>query len=740
MPAGPDAQGESTQSLNNMEHRLLLQSEHKKKTGKWGGGLMKRLFRRNKRQPQQLQTAGSGLSEENASRYFAKVKDGVDELDQTTVNLSFSGGSNPYSTDGSFEGDRIWKEFVPPTTSSTARGSDTSYNSDPVDTSTSFQEGYSHTESSFAQLDVSIMQKSYKRGTPVCLESTSITTSDSEVDGPFVFRTRSTLDQSRILEDVCPTGCSDHGMEVVLFDQDEDHMEDGIFMSFQSLADNEWRDPFHSSSDQNNFSRPIAAEAVTPKTNLNIDLLMLLQELQVPPSPALSQQSETSVTWVSHDDDDGDERPMKEIIFPNLGDAAADELFLDCETINGPDNEDIVDEPVTPRDSIVHEALFAQMDQMNADKRNLRKNSTNATSSASAALPIFWNSNGMTTARSAFTPQSASSSQQMHRLSPRRAHSDADPTPVSAGGIHSIAAEASDGQFSLLRISPSLQKTPSSAFLKRKSAFTGEDLLSQEAESFADFLEEGQSVACDPFPTPIENRQPQPVSANIQISTEERLLFAMTDSIDASEDDNEDKDTHHELAAVVTVQDVPVVEAVTSPVVTPLEGHETPVADSVDLSYIGSSTYQSYATTRTTSTTMFSKSLSDEDADDEEELTNNASLSYASSTSYAASTSRSGGLKSNRRRSGGVPQLPYCGVFIQEDVEEEEEDFDDLSLPSEDFSCQRESNNRHPSRRRRIKRGETPILDQVRNELLETVQDLAREGSSVVMSFLRPRS
>ena len=170
------------------------------------------------------------------------------------------------------------------------------------------------------------------------------------------------------------------------------------------------------------------------------------------------------------------------------------------------------------------------------------------------------------------------------------------------------------------------------------------------------------------------------------------------------------------------------------------------------------------ATTRTGSTDIFSKSLSDEDADDEgEELTNNASASYASSctsyTPYTLQGSRSSGLKYTRSRNNsiGEKQLPYCGVFIREDIgedDEEEYEEDDLSLPSEYFSVHRGdgANIRHyissslSNRRsssgtidRNVKNEGAPLLDQVRNELLETVQDLAREGSSVVMNFLRQR-
>jgi hypothetical protein len=721
MPVVSEAQGGTSQSLE-MENRQLLSIDQKKKKGRWGGRLMKRLFQRNKRQPDHTLISESVMNEDH-SKYFASLKDGIDELDLTTVNLSYSGGSIPYSTDDSLEVDRgRRKKFHSPAGTSTSRSSGVSFHSDPHNTCPASQESVSNAENTFAQLDVLNMQKSYGRNTPAGMESTSCL-NDSGFESSFVIHTRSTLDQSRILEE----GSSDNGMEVVLFDQDEDNTEDSIFMTFQFPADDEWRDPFNISViDQNNVPGTFSPIRSASPHCLNVKSLFSDEEPQVPPSPALSQQSETSVTWVSHDDEDRDERPMKEIIFPNLSDAAVDDLFLDCESINGLDIVDIVVDSMTPRESVVRDEIFTQLDLMNVDKPNIHKSSV-IDASTGASGPLLLNSTRAISPRSAFTPRSPTLSQpNTILLTPR----------VEMNPSLFIEIDGSENQSSF---NPSFPKTPSSAFLKRKSAFTGEDLLSQEAESFAEFLEEGRSTALETsVPSPLETQLPQ-VASKTPISAAERLLHAMK-SVDASDDENEipDINLNSEVASPAVLSD-----GDAGPLVLPVNSCEIPFSQSVDLSQSGIATLQSHTSRQTASTAMFSKSLSDDDADDEEELTNNASLSYASSTSYTAPStlqgSMTGGRKFQRKKSSGMSHIPYCGVFIHEDIEEDEEDFDDMSLPSEDFSCHRDRNSR-TLRRRQRSRGETPLLDQVRNELMETVQDLAREGSSVVRNFLRTRT
>jgi hypothetical protein len=725
MPVGPEARGEMARSIE-MENRLLLPTDSRKKKSRWGGRLMKRIFQRKKRQPEQTLTSESELNEEH-SKFFASLKDGFDELDLTTVNLSFSGGSAPYSTDDSMEAERRRRQrFSSPGGASTSRSSDVSFNSDPLDASRMSRGGLSLAENTFAQLDVPSMQKSKGRNTPVPFEGSN-GTNDDVFDSSFVIHTRSTLDQSRVLEDTCPSGSSDHGMEVVLFDQEEDNMDDSIFMTFQSPGDDEWRDPFNISIvDQNNISAAFSSTGASPPRCLNLKSL-LSDEPEVPPSPALSQQSETSVTWVSHDDDDGDDRPMKEIIFPILSDGDIDDLFLDCESLNGPENGKVVGVSMTPRESLIRDEIFNQMESINVEKSNLRKSPV-VDASFGASSPFLLNSSVAISPRSAFTPRSPTLADPVTRVLPLELNSENNPSLF-------IEIDAYENQSSF---NPAFPKTPSSAFLKRKSAFTGEDLLSQEAESFAEFLEEGRSTALESAVSSPLDTQPPPVAPKTPISTAQRLLHAMK-SIDASDEEDEIEDIE-ELEAVVptTVSDVYV-----GPLFLQPEHCEIPLTQSVDLSQSGVATLQSYTTGKTASTTIFSKSLSEDEADDEEEFTNNASLSYASSNSYTAPStlqgSLSGGRKIHRKKRAGISHLPYCGVFIREDIEEDEEDFDDMSLPSEEDSCPPETGGRHLRLRQSSTRSETPLLDQVRNEFLETVQDLAREGSSAVRSFLRSR-
>ena len=854
------------EARDNMEStRLLSSNEEKGRKGKWGGRFMKRIFRREnskKHYQSKIQQHSEPIAETEggeesiADRYFSALKDtsvssGIEELDHTTVNLSYSAGSNPYSTDESYEADAraSWRRKMvakqrqrsTTNTSLTRNGkkygnSDVSSNSDPTATSTSFHNtaSFGNTENSFVQLDVPKMQKlSSSPNTSAvqkCLNDDFDGTSfDSEtgifdIDGdiPFVFHTHSST--SRVLEDTCPTIgsptiVSDHGMEVVLFDSDiaginldvaNNETDDDIFMSFQlpptgTVDPDEWRDPFKSNAMKTIFPEitPMVSSSAskenktsTPVRKYSIDFEHGNHEggdahKNIPPSPALSLRSETSVTWVSHDDDDADERPMKEIHVPNAENGV--DVFFDQDSINEIAVENIISESLlTPQSS--NNTIFAStpvVDEKQAESQTF--------ATAAASFPFFWNSpNNVTSVRSACTPQSAPAlvttqpQQQQYRLSPRRVQSSTNAAKdVLSNFVHSFERKGcnNDGPIAVspLAESPSIQlKTPSSAFLKRKSVFMGEDLLSQEAESFAEFLEDhNQPIVLDKpeklaSTSPILSAKVSPTSesknsiSHTNISAAERLLFAMTESVDNSEaDGSEDQYTNDEIIDITASLFSPVVldidataaTTATSNLIASSNVATTPVTESVDMSYPGISTMHSLATSRTGSTDIFSKSLSDEDADDEEEeeeLTNNASASYASScTSYAPSTlqgSRSSGVKYTRSRSNsiGVKHLPYCGVFIREDIgedDEEEYEEDDLSLPSEDFSVHRGGTHIRqyrtsslPPRRSSSRQSSsnttidgTPLLDQVRNELLETVQDLAREGSSVVLKFLRQR-
>ena len=822
--------------------RLLSPNEEKGRKGKWGGRFIKRIFRRDsgkKQSHSKIQQHAESISyfgggdESIADQYFATLKDtsvssGIEELDHTTVNLSHSGGSNPYSTDESYEADvrANWRRKSAakqnsrsaPRVSKTNNGQndrkhcDVSFSSEPTATSTSLHnaaESFGNTENSFVQLDVPEMKRASsspnaaeRKNVDEEFDGTSIASEtglfDHDNDLPFIFHTRSTT--SRVLEDTCPaiessTIVSDHGMEVVLFDTNitkinldfaDDDNNDDIFMSFKlptadNFDQNEWRDPFTSDTMKLVFPEITPSnenKASTPERKFSIEFEHGDGEggnvhINVPPSPAVSLRSETSVTWVSHDDDDADERPMKEIHVPKVDDKSSP--IMDDDSINEIAVENIIAESLlTPQSS--NNTIFASTPVVDEKQ---------PVSSSAAVFPFLWSSpHNVTSVRSAFTPQSAPAmvptqpqQQQQYRLSPRRAQSIAD-TAIFPSVDRTEGPTADSPHFP----SSSIQQiTPSSAFLKRKSVFMGEDLLSQEAACFAEFLEDhDQSIVWDKpqkviSTSPVTSAKLSPCSASktsighTNLSAAERLLFAMTDSVDHSEaDEGEDSDAKYEVAAVSPTESQVVRSVEAAPIMvtsselnTSPNGMATPISESVDLSFQGTATLHSLATSRTGSTDIFSKSLSDEDADDEEEeeLTNNASASYASScTSYAPSTlqgSLSSGLKHVRSRSSsfGVKPLPYCGVFIREDDEEGTYEEDDLSLPSEDFSVHRGGasgqqyvsssllSRGSSSRRSDITTNNdgTPLLDQVRNEFLETVQDLAREGSSVVMNFLRPR-
>jgi hypothetical protein len=90
----------------------------------------------------------------------------------------------------------------------------------------------------------------------------------------------------------------------------------------------------------------------------------------------------------------------------------------------------------------------------------------------------------------------------------------------------------------------------------------------------------------------------------------------------------------------------------------------------------------------------------------------------------------------------------YCGVIFAESTPDEFFD-DELTLRSEDFlpppppspsrMYSKSRSSKHYQQNARDDTTTTPLLlDQVGKDLLATVQDLAREGSSAMRQLLRP--
>lgn len=624
---------------------LLLFTPDKKKTRRWGS--LKGFFRRKQQQP----ASGDPKS-------FVILKEG-DEQDHTTVNLSHS-GSNPYSVDESFDSFAEKANRSMNSAPSTTPHNDAfDFEPDRTDDVQAFQDEFSSfTGSSFAQLDLPTSQMYHS--TPSILDRSMLTSmSRGSDENAFAFSTRSALDQQSVVASSAVVS-SDLGMEVMLSDQEDDQM-DGVFMSFQAPMVDERHDRLNN-SERLNFSDQFpysAASDVVPTrrklSNFN------RTDYAIPESPALSAQSE-SLTWVSHDEDDTDERPVKEIVFPTLTDDSMEDLFLDNETTTDLDGD--ASEAPTPQGS-VRDAIFALLEDETIEKTPEPKK-----------IDMFFNRLSMQ--RRTNMPESV-----------QRRNS----APVNTSGLSNDAGSwdrITDTKLPVRTtpaspLSSNSRRAPSTAFLKRKSAFTGEDLLYWEAESFAEFLEEGHEK--EPVPPPITSK---PISSKSMISTEERLLIALTGSVDSSEAE----------APLATSESRAYSE------------RSAALATSVDLSDTGTGTIRSSAASHSrTSTALFSKSMSFD--------TSFASTSDAASTSFTPSSIPES-RKYNRSTS-------YCGIFAEED---DDDDDDELTLRSEDFvSPHKES---HP----RQNRVETPLLDQVRMELLETVQDLARESSTAMMQFL----
>lgn len=641
--------GGVTSHSETMEDQLLSPSERKKKTRRWGS--LKRYFRR-----------GKNTADSEDSKYFATLKEG-DEQDHTTVNLSHS-GSNPYSVDGSYDNSSADRATHTTTGSSNSRRPgtpaariDSPDDLESTDLADALGDFNDLSEASFAQFDVPNMQP--QRACPSPFLRASVSASDGS---PSVYRTRSTLDQ-RFLNDAPPQCATNLGMEVILFDQEDDLHADGIFLSFQSPVD-DWHDPLHTSKQLN----PSVSSAAIATRNKQLGKFKMTETI-VPESPAaLSQQSE-SLAWVSHDEEDGDERPVKEIIFPTLAtDDSTDAIFLDIEN-------SVVDADGSECARNIAAAI-ATVSEVQA-KPNGEAN--------------LWNTppRRMTSTRSAFSPQSSFA--KTPESVALRVQSHETPVNTRFEAVICDRAKLPLPSFHQSSVLLTPRGTPSAAFIKRKSAFSGEDLLSREAESFAEFLEE--KIADESMPSPIRNEL---LYSNNMISTEKRLLVALTVSIDSSDE---------------PVGTLPAL---------PNSAYSAPLATSSGSQSHGTGTFRSATSISKASSALFSKSVSyDTSFEREEETADNASTSDAAST-FAPSSSFPGSLRYRDERNAGN----YCGGMFTED------DDDDLTLASEDFSSQKY---RHSRRTRK----QTPLLDQVRMDLVETVQELAREGSSVVMKFLQ---
>jgi hypothetical protein len=447
----------------------------------------------------------------------------------------------------------------------------------------------------------------------------------------------------------------------------------------------------------------------------------------VPESPGLSQVSE-SVTWVSHDDDDADGRPVKEIVFPTLDDTATtgdDDFGLDNDTTTTE-----ADRAETDRIAMagsVRDAIFAQFERETRARPVpvLNNNRVAVASSPSRSLRMRTSSSTIPSLPESVVPPPSPLLTEVPQRSLLRQTSGSQ---ISTRNSWTLSETSSPP-------STLAGKTFSTAFLKRKSAFTGEDLLLAEAESFAEFLEEGPPITSKS--SLVSGRKTNTTASTTSsfasivsqraISTEERLLIALTDSMDSNE--------------------------LSRPVGTafPLTKRAAAAAHRGGGMHNSTETSQSNATsTSRASSELFSKSLSFDASFEDHSASSSATSSSAAASSNADErpTSLPGSLNYTPRPLRHDHNAAYCGGIFAESTPDEFFD-DELTLRSEDFlpppppsppssrmySKSRSSKQQH----QRVREDTTPLLlDQVGKDLLATVQDLAREGSSAMMQLLRP--
>jgi hypothetical protein len=689
-------------------------------------------------------------------KYFANILDGGtdDEQDHTTVNMSHSGsGSNPYSVDESFDSlaaaqrERRPKSFTPPRNSRKGIASKGRSNREMLD---NLAHDRPFTTGTFAQLHLPTMR--FGRMDPAGGGASSLSSQSSKTSSSSSVRNKGT---TRHWTDE-PLDTSDLGMEVIMFQEDDadDDPKDGIFLSFQSPATLKVSPSTGSTPAPRKLSGSQKVKSETEKSStpppppnssfssytasFPIDASSpgnpaVRTEYFVPESPGLSQVSE-SVTWVSHDDDDADGRPVKEIVFPTLDDTATagdDDFGLDNDTTTTETDRAETDR-ITMAGS-VRDAIFAQFERETRARPVpvpvpvLNNNRVAVALSPSRSLRMRTSSRTIPSLPESVVPPPSPLLPEVPQRSLLRQTSGSQ---ISTRNSWTLSDSSSPP-------STLAAKTFSTAFLKRKSAFTGEDLLLAEAESFAEFLEEGPPITSKS--SLVSGRKTNTTASTTSsfasivsqraISTEERLLIALTDSMDSNE--------------------------LSRPVGTafPLTKRAAAAAHRGGGMHNSTETSQSNATsTSRASSELFSKSLSfDASFEDHSASSSATSLSSAaSSNADERPTSLPGSLNYTPRPLRHDHNAAYCGGIFAESTPDEFFD-DELTLRSEDFlpppppspsppsRMYSKSRSSKPLHQQHVREDTTPLLlDQVGKDLLATVQDLAREGSSAMMQLLRP--
>jgi hypothetical protein len=267
------------------------------------------------------------------------------------------------------------------------------------------------------------------------------------------------------------------------------------------------------------------------------------------------------------------------------------------------------------------------------------------------------------------SPSSVASKKNMQTLAPK------DTGTVQDSGLL-IPASAE-----LANVLTPSQKSPSTAFLKRKSVFTGEDLLSQEAESFAEFLEENAGG------TDISRIELESSQDGIDTNTsQERFLSAMR-AADMDDDG---------FPSFSTTSDSKLNRDVFVSVADRRLGNKSPYQRPMSAL---SGVTTSIRSVSQTSTPFVSKS-----------------------NSYDTSSWQSRASTTGDDKMFSPSRDPYCGGMVFSTAEDD----DFTSDRSEDYSSVYSKKNKNKS-----------TLEELQLDVLGAVQELARSASSNMMKFLQ---
>ena len=235
-------------------------------------------------------------------------------------------------------------------------------------------------------------------------------------------------------------------------------------------------------------------------------------------------------------------------------------------------------------------------------------------------------------------------------------------------------------------------KAPSAAFLKRKSAFTGEDLLSQEAESFVEFLEE--TGASDISRIEVLDNSSDGMATT---ASQDRFLSAVSAAnMDAEEEDDDD------FPSLSTTNDSKINRDVLVSIVDRSSGTKSPFLRPISaLSALTTSI-------RSTSQTSRSSALASK------------SLSYDTTVSHTSTHHTSDDFYHSAK--APISHSPYCGGIVFSSAEDD----DYTSDHSEDYSSAYSKKTKGKS-----------ALEEIQLDVLDAVQELARSASSNMMKFLQ---